>query len=306
MPTPPDDASSAAARTIAAIVVSYHTGPVLFSCLDRLTGEALVGEIIIVDNGNPPDVSAALGARAGGDGVRVDVIAGQGNVGFARACNLGAARARLPFLAFINPDALVEPGALAAMLAAGAGAPAPWIVGARLIGPDGREQRGARRDAITLWSAAVAGLRLGGLERWIRALRDPHRERDPVPSGPVNVGAVSGAAMVIRAADFAALGGFDEAYFLHVDDIDLCRRAREAGGAVIFQPAARVVHIGATSEIGALFVARRKAEALAYYFRKFAASPAEMALANLAAPCLYALALAGGLVRAARAGLTRR
>ena len=110
--------------------------------------------------------------------------------------------------------------------------------------------------------------------------------------------------MLIPAADFAALGGFDEAFFLHADDIDLCRRARDAGGEVIFQPAARVVHLGSTSSVGALFVARCKADALVHYFFKFAASPGERLLTALAAPFLYAIILAGGAIASLRRTLT--
>jgi GT2 family glycosyltransferase len=288
MSAAPDEAK------ITAIVVTYRTGPILFECLDRLAGEARIGEVIVVDNGNPEAVLAALKARP------VTLVSGHGNIGFARGANLGAKRARENYLAFINPDALIDPGALAAMMEAGRSVRAPWIVGARLVGADGREQRGARRAEITLWSAAVSGLGLGRLARLSAAFSDPHLEREALPCGPQRVAAVSGAAMAMRRADFERLGGFDERYFLHADDLDICRRAREAGGDVIFQPDARVMHVGATSGVSALFVAHAKAIALNQYFWKFARGPLEKAACLAAAPFIYALILAGGAIRSIR------
>ncbi|MEZ6012879.1 MAG: hypothetical protein R3C08_13540 [Hyphomonas sp.] len=80
-----------------------------------------------------------------------------------------------------------------------------------------------------------------GLDKWTL-------EHEPEPAGPVAVGAVSGAFFLIHSADFRKLDGFDEAYFLHVEDVDLAGgRAIEAGGSVIYQPAAGALHYGQTS-----------------------------------------------------------
>jgi GT2 family glycosyltransferase len=276
-----------------AIVVTYRTGPVLFECLERLRADPLVAATIVVNNGNPPDVETALRAR--GD---IVLIEGQGNVGFGRACNLGAQRAATAYLLFVNPDVVLGEGAVTALIEAGEGAPHPWIAGARLIWPDGREQRGGRRDRIDLRTAAVSALGLGAV------FRDPHRERDPLPAAPIRVGAISGAAFLTPRADFETLGGFDERYFLHVEDIDLCRRAEERGGAVIFQPKATALHHRSTSEGSRLRIEMHKAAGFAYYFKKSAKSPGEKALAHLAAPAIAVLyflkGVAAELMRALR------
>jgi GT2 family glycosyltransferase len=274
--------------SVSAIVVSYRTGPALNACLERLEAASAIAEIVVVDNGNPPEVAAALAARGG----KIVLKTGHGNVGFSRACNLGAAAAQGDHLAFLNPDLLIEPGCIEALLDALATAHAPAIAGARILWPDGREQRGARRDCITPWTATVSALGLGHL-----GLRDPHRERDPLPSTPLRVGAVSGAALLMRRADFAALGGFDEGYFLHAEDLDLCRRANEAGGDVLFTPAARATHIKSTSDASSLKVEGAKARSLVRYLFKFARTPAGLAGALLVAPPLYVALLARGAVR---------
>src|SRR3954465_1406083 len=94
---------------ITVIIVSYRTGPSLFLALDRVAAESDVGEIILVDNGNDAATRAELTRRAAAE-PRLVVISGQGNVGFARACKLAAARATRPYLLLLNPDCLVEPG----------------------------------------------------------------------------------------------------------------------------------------------------------------------------------------------------
>jgi GT2 family glycosyltransferase len=125
------------------------------------------------------------------------------------------------------------------------------------------------------------------------ALRDFNRHRDPLPAHAIEVGAVSGALMMVRRADFLALGGFDEGYFLHVEDIDICRRAEAAGWRVMFQPGPHGVHLRSSSAASRGAIAWHKARGMSRYFRKFAANPFERVLAELAGGFLMLLALPG-------------
>jgi GT2 family glycosyltransferase len=126
------------------------------------------------------------------------------------------------------------------------------------------------------------------LEGVFPALRDYDRHRDPLPHGASAVGAVSGALMAMRRSDFEAIGGFDEGYFLHVEDIDLCRRAEEAGWSVVFVPGPHGVHLRSTSDADPRAVARHKARGAARYFRKFARGPLERTAAEFAGAILEA------------------
>jgi N-acetylglucosaminyl-diphospho-decaprenol L-rhamnosyltransferase len=267
-PAPP----ARAAASVSAVVVSYQTGPILADCLDALAPQ--VDEIILVDNGNPPDISARLAADA-----RLKHLVGHGNVGFGAACNRGALAAKHPLLLFLNPDAILRSGAVAALAEAGADKPHPWLIGGRVLDEHGREQRGSRRDLLTPWRAFVHASGLSRLESFSPVFRDMHREHDPSPPGVVPVAAVSGAFFFTPKADFLALGGFDEGYFLHVEDIDLCRRYGEAGGGVWHQPAAIAVHRGQTSAVSSAFVAKHKAAGFAHYFAKNAKGPFAKAIA---------------------------
>jgi GT2 family glycosyltransferase len=105
---------------------------------------------------------------------------------------------------------------------------------------------------------------------------------------------VSGAFFLMRRDGYEKLGGFDEGYFLHVEDVDLCRRAWEAGGEVIFVPAAGALHYGSTSDAPSAFVTGHKAKSLARYFRKFAKGPLERLAVEAAVPFIgLALKLRG-------------
>ena len=255
--------------SVAALVVSYHTGPRLTECLYALKSDPAISEIVIADNGNPPEVRAWLArfAEAGDKPVKLIEL---DNPGFGAAVNRAAARSEADFYLVINPDCVNRRGSVAPLVDALVDAPAPAIAGGRIFSVDGKEQRGARRNTLTLATAF-------GLSRWTL-------EADPPPPGPVKVGAISGAFFLIRRADFEQLGGFDEGYFLHVEDVDLCRRAIEAGGAVIYQPAAGALHYTSTSDAPSGFVQGHKAKSLARYFRKFARNPVERLAVELSVP----------------------
>ena len=266
--------------SISAVTVSYHTGPVLDQCLDALIAATDIDEIVLVDNGNPASVVQALDARAAGNG-KLRVLRGQGNVGFGAACNLGARAASGAQLLFINPDVVLQAGAARAMAETLSRAHEPAIVGGDLRDSDGRPDRGSRRERVTLWSACVSFLGLSKLERVSSVFRDLHRHNDPIPAAPTEIANVSGALMMLSRAGFDALGGFDETYFLHAEDLDLCWRAGEAGGQVLFQPGARGAHARSTSAAPSRDVELHKAQGLRRFFRKSARSPLERVAAEI-------------------------
>jgi GT2 family glycosyltransferase len=242
---------------VSAILVSFHTGPVLWRALDALATQTPLREVLLVDNGNPTDVRAELDRRAAAGKLRL--IRSERNRGFAAACNLAAAAAQGELLLFLNPDAIMPPDGLSRMLAAMAGRPRPWIAGARLVGADGTERRGGRRGELTPATALSDALGLGRF----------NRHREPLPPGPTELPTISGACLLIPAADFHALGGFDEGYFLHVEDIDLCRRLRAAGGKVWFLPEVAVEHEGGSSDAPSRTVERHKLASFRHYFRRY-------------------------------------
>jgi N-acetylglucosaminyl-diphospho-decaprenol L-rhamnosyltransferase len=259
---------------ITALVVTFHTGPRLVECLYALKGDPDVTAIVIADNGNPPGTEVWLSAFV--EATPKAVAIRLPNPGFGAGVNAAARLAESGHLLVINPDCVIKRGALRPMIKVLGAARAPAIAGGRIFDPTGKEERGARRETLTLARAL-------GLRRWTL-------EGDPPPPGPISVGAISGAFFLMRKVDFDALGGFDEGYFLHVEDIDLCRRVIDAGGEVIYVPSAGALHYGSTSDVTPAFVTAHKARSLARYFRKFARGPVERLMGELAAP-LIGLAL---------------
>ncbi|MBU6318126.1 MAG: glycosyltransferase family 2 protein [Alphaproteobacteria bacterium] len=256
------------ALRISAVVVSYRTGPALMDCLHALAADPDIAEIIVVDNGNPPETVRAL-ERLAGQETRLTLTGGGINRGFAAGVNEGVRVSSGDRVLIINPDAVLRRGSLAALEAAREYGAEPMIVGGRIYGPDGVEQRGARRHRLTWGTAAGTFLGLARF-RLHPSIRNINRNDEPLPATCVPMGAVSGALMYLSRSGFDRLGGFDEAYFLHVEDLDLCRRAEMEGGSVIFAPQAAALHYGATSEARSRDVERHKARGLSRYFRKFA------------------------------------
>jgi N-acetylglucosaminyl-diphospho-decaprenol L-rhamnosyltransferase len=261
--------------TTSAIVVSYHTGPRLQECLYALKSDPDISEIILVDNGNTPEAEVWIDsfiARAD----KARLIRGGDNPGFGTAVNRGAASALGDLVLVINPDAIIRRGSVGPLVAAMDGRHEPVLVGGKIFDLHGHEERGCRRNTLTLARAL-------GLGKWTL-------DREQAPKGPIEVGAVSGAFFLMRRKAFRAIGGFDEGYFLHVEDVDLCRRVIEAGGAVIYQPLAGALHYGATSDAPSGVVQSHKAQSLTRYFRKFAKGPLERALVMAVSP-FFAIAL---------------
>jgi GT2 family glycosyltransferase len=256
---------------ISAIVVTYFSGDILRTCLTSLLASPDCEEIVLVNNGNPEGVVEALSTWAKAE-PRLKLLTGHGNIGFGRACNLGAKAARSPVLAFVNPDCVVEAGTLTHM-AALTDAPVATLVGGHIRDAQGLEQRGGRRGPLTPWSACISFLGLGRPGEAAGIWRDFNRNREPMPVEPVEMPVISGALMVTRREAFLRMGGFDEAYFLHVEDIDLCHRYVQSGGRVIFDPRALATHVGGTSQIASWRVEIAKLRSFLYYFWKFARPP---------------------------------
>jgi len=245
------------------VMVSYHTGPVLFDSIASVLGQTEPVQLCLVDNGNPPDVVERLRAMAAGD-ARLRFISGHGNVGFSKGCNRGAEAAEGSYLLFLNPDSKLPPDALVKLKHHLARLTPPAMIGARLLGEDGKDQRGCRRALLTPKTALIEALHLGRLFPRERL----NFNEEPVPESLTPMPAISGAFMFLAASDFRRIGGFDEGYFLHVEDLDICLRFRRAGGAIYFAPDVVVTHIGGTSNATKVFIEKHKARGFVRYFHK--------------------------------------
>jgi N-acetylglucosaminyl-diphospho-decaprenol L-rhamnosyltransferase len=276
--------------SVSVVMVVYMTGEALEQSVACVLRDPLVDEFVIVDNGSTPGDAARLRSLAERD-ERVTLLSGHGNVGFARGANLGARTARGEVLVFLNPDAFLQPGCVAELVREIEHRSVPCIVGGRVLNADRTEQRGARRGDITPMTALVS---LSRLANRVPALRnyEVHWEAEAPPEQPAAVPTISGACFCMRREDFDAVDGFDEGYFLHVEDVDLCWRVRQQGGAVVFHPRAEVIHLGRTSQTSPLRVEYHKGVGLARYFRKRAVNVSERLIAWALSPVIVCTAVA--------------
>ena len=280
---------------VSVVIVTYFAGPSLWTCVSTLKCDPQVDEVIVVINGARPVTVKMLEDLAKED-QRFRVLKGHGNIGFARAANLGAQYSTGDRLLFLNPDAVLRKGSIAALELASEGLRSPSIVGGRVINADGSEQRGGRRRLPGVLSSVATFVNLGCLHQKLEGVNDNRR---PLPDGPVKTQVVSGAMMYMSRESFDILGGFDGGYFLHVEDIDICRRAVEQeGGEVVFTPLAGAMHYSGTSQRAKMRVEWEKAKGFGRYFRKFAASPITKGLATLSVPFIAALLFSRVFLRA--------
>jgi GT2 family glycosyltransferase len=256
-----------AGHRISVVLVSYFTGPVLFEAVGSALSQDGLDQLVLVDNGNSPAVVDKLSKVAARD-PRILLLTGHGNVGYAASANLGASYAACNYVLFMNPDCILPPGALSRFREVAGGRAGPFAIGARVANPDGSEQRGSRRIALTPRTAVVESLRL---DRFVPAWLNLPRLNtidQPVPDAPQEIPVVSGTCIFVSADGFRAMGGFDERYFLHVDDLDFCLQVGRRGGEVVWVPDITVTHYGGTSAASPLVVEWHKARGFAKYFRK--------------------------------------
>jgi len=242
------------------VVVSHESEATLDICLGRLRAAHDVAQIRVIDNASVDSTMAIIQRHALAD-PRVRFVGNPDNPGFAVACNQGARESTAPWLAFVNPDLMVEQDSLA-RLRAMAEPLGDCLLGVDLVDEEGARDAAARRrdpDFGAMLAAPRSGSRLG-------LAADDGQALQAVP-------ATSGALMLMPRSLFERLEGFDPGYRLHAEDLDLCRRARLAGATVAVANGIRVLHVrGVSSRARPLFVEWHKHRGLWRYFRKFESS----------------------------------
>lgn len=270
-------AAVAVEARVSAVVVANRANAALDLCLRSAMAEPWIDEVVIIDHANAPEVSSNLRSlQADRRDVKVVPTAtadGAPKLSSAALANLGAMHARGRWLLFLDPGVVLKRGAVARMAAAGGEARTPWIVGGRLTGTDGRDRQAARGGALNAWSALAVAMAVPGPKPKKR--RRKHGEGG---SEATNVAAVSGAFMLIPRSDFENLGGFDVGFATDGADLDLCRRAVEAGGSVLFHSAASGVQFVRARR------GRREAQGLALFASKSAKTPVQRVFALIARP----------------------
>ncbi len=233
------------APALSIIVVSYNTREVTLECLRSVYRETRQTrfELIVVDN-NSGDGSAEAIAAEFPD---LTLIARKDNLGFGGANNLAAKRAMGAHLLLLNPDTVVLNGAIDTLMQFAHDHPKAGIWGGRTLFADGSLNATSCWREMSLWGTFCWA---AGLTRlWPNSPifnRDAYGgwRRDSVRA----VDTITGCFLLIRRADWQALGGFDPAFFMYGEEADLCLRARLRGARPMMTPDAEIIHYGGLSD----------------------------------------------------------
>jgi hypothetical protein len=236
--------------TVAGVIVNYRTAELSLEAVASLLAELrpLPGSrVYLVDNASPDDSLATFECAREAWQDKVVLIAAPRNGGFGYGINLAVRQALAgqqppDYFYVLNPDAQVEPGSLARLLAFAERHPQVGLAGSHIRDSDGQTQVAAFRFPSLLGElegAANVGLLSRLLARHVVSL--------PLPEADCQVDWISGTSMLIRRSTFEAVGSFDEEFFLYFEEVDFCRRAKRAGLPSWFVAGAPVTHIGAVA-----------------------------------------------------------
>jgi hypothetical protein len=226
-----------------AIVVTHNSGATIGACLEALAHEDC--EIVVVDNASADDTVQRIEEFVAWN--PVCLIANEQNLGFGAAINQGAREATGDVLLVLNPDAIAEPGAVAALLRCLETIKAAAVGGA-LLETDGQPARGfAFRRIPTLAPLLYEVLLVNRL--WPgNPVNQRYRCLDADYSQQQEVEQPAGACLAVTRTAWDSVGGFDEQFFpVWFEDVDLCKRLHDLGLKIFYCPEARFRHSGAHS-----------------------------------------------------------
>ncbi|MDJ1008335.1 MAG: glycosyltransferase family 2 protein [Paracoccaceae bacterium] len=240
------DAPEASGRApdLSIVVISYNTRQMTLACLASVAAETRTPhEVIVVDNASTDGSAEAIAAQH----PDVTLIAETENHGFGPAHEIAMARARAPWVLLLNPDTVILDGAVDRLLAFARRTPEAGIWGGRTLYGDGSLNPTSCFRRQTLWSVFCRVLGLNGVFRRSSVFNSEYFgnwQRNTERA----VDIVTGCFLMIRRETWDALGGFDPAFTMYGEEVDLCLRAEAAGHRPRVTPEATIIHYGGASQ----------------------------------------------------------
>lgn len=237
------------------IIVSWNVASLLAECLDSIAAAPVtrispdgtsIGtdgprvEVIVVDSASTDGSVAMVRERY----PWVHLLTEQENVGFTRGNNLALARAQGRYLMLLNPDTVVHGDALNRLVSALDERLDVGIVGPRVLNADGTTQS-TRRRFPTVATAFFESTWLQGYAP--RGVIERFTVADQPDEGTFEVDWVQGCALVARRQVYEQIGGLDAGYIMFSEELDWCRRAKDAGWRVLYLGDATITHYGGKS-----------------------------------------------------------
>ncbi len=252
------------------IIVNYNAGDVLVDCVTRVLQSDALLEVFVIDNASSDESMAKLKYACGAD-TRLHLQQRVDNGGFAVANNVALAQAQGEYFLLLNPDCLLEADSITQFVELMQQQPQTGMIGALVQNPDGSEQGSSRRRIPTPTRSLVRVLHLDKLMP--SRFAEHHINvgvAEALPSKPIKVEGISGACMFVRRNAWEAVGGLDERYFLHCEDLDWFMRFRAQGWQIIFAPHIVVTHLhGWCSQKTPIRVLWYKHQSMIIFYQKF-------------------------------------
>ncbi len=229
---------------VSIVIVSWNVADLLAECLDSVRASSLADtvtvEIIVVDSASHDNTVSMLHEQY----PQVQVLAQSENVGFTRGNNIGFAEAQGRYIFMLNPDTVIHGGAIGAMVRYLDAHPQVGIVGPHTLNSDGTYQSSRRRFPTrplaffeSTWLQSIAP----------RAMLDRFYVKDAPPTTTLDVDWVQGSALMIRHEIYQQIGGLDAGYVMYFEELDWCKRAKDAGWRVVYLGDVQITHHGGKS-----------------------------------------------------------
>jgi hypothetical protein len=259
--------AKSAEQSVDIIMVTYHTGEVLFESVNSILGLELLDRIIIVDNGNSEDVLNRL-TELSKKHPRIKLISGHGNIGFSKACNLGAKNSSAKYLLFLNPDCIAGDKKTLVKFTDSLSSGEYKVATCVILNEDGSIQKTCRRNLMTSFNAISESFNLYKISKIFTPINLPIEEIKALPDiSPVP--ALSGAVVFTTSSYYRQIEGFSEDYFLHVEDMDLSMKIHLHGNKIAFIKNIRIKHLLSTSKTTIKFLEKNKAQGFITYIQKY-------------------------------------
>ena len=254
------------ASAVGVVIVHFHAERLLARCIESLQQSSMRAfQVVVVDNGSAEDLSWVEGDR------RFRLVRNGSNAGFAAATNAGLERLpeSIPFVLSLNPDVVLQPDTLAEMVQVMQSNEALGAATCRLLLPSGEIDPACRRSEPTVWSSLCKQLGLSRLAHGSRIFGSYNLNHlDSTRPHPIDAGTC--AFLLIRSRALVECGGgLDERFFLYGEDLDLCRRLREAGYPLLYWPEVSAVHYKGSQRVRSATVTAHFYRAMWLYYRKW-------------------------------------
>jgi GT2 family glycosyltransferase len=295
-------ASAGPLGDVSILIVNWNAGPMLARCVKAAI--ATHAEVVVVDNASTDGSADAVAARL----PAVHLLRQRTNLGFAGGVNVATRAASGRWLLLLNPDAVPSTDAIVRLRQTLLEVPGAGAVGACLVAEDGAPQSGfavRRFPALTTWACDL--LLVDNVWPGNPARRRYLAADTPLDGlAPIEVDQPAGACFMVSREAMERVGGLDERFHpAWFEDVDLCRRLKAAGYGVLFEPRARVPHLGGVSvpSLGRVGFERAWYRNMRRYARKHHRAATQWALALL---ITIGMVLRLGVSLAARDRVARR